>query len=416
MAGMKISVGYLYPDIMATYGDRGNVETVVRRCEWRDIGVDVTEVRLGDPVDPAAYDLIVIGGGGEAQQRLVAADLGKVKGPGIREAVAQGAAALAVGGGYELFGRFCQPELGSEVRGIELFDAWTIRQSAVLSEHYGSISEARADRAIGELVVRWGDTLLVGFENHAGGTYLGPTARPLGHVVSGQGNNGDGTEGVIFRNAVGTYLRGPCLPKNPALADFLIGAALRRRHGVDDLAPLPDALEIAAHAASMRRACLTGADRSRLRRAAFVQAQLARAKSARVALNRVSLFVSPPQRPAQRRQAQEAAQRRQAQQPTLRRQAQEAALRRQAQEAAQRRQAQQPAPGRQAPPASQRRAAERLLGGRPPRPQSAGPATRRTAAPAGPAGPSPAARPEEVLLTELSDTPDGAQARSGATR
>jgi lipid II isoglutaminyl synthase (glutamine-hydrolysing) len=341
MAGMKISVGYLYPDIMATYGDRGNVETVLRRCEWRDIAVDVTELRLGDRVDPAAFDLIMIGGGGEAQQRLVAADLGRVKGAGIREAVAQGAAALAVGGGYELFGRFCQPELGAELRGIELFDAWTIRQSAVLSGHYGSLSEARADRAIGELVARWGDTLLVGFENHAGGTYLGPTAQPLGYVLSGHGNNGDGTEGVLLGNAVGTYLRGPCLPKNPALADFLIGAAVRRRCGAAEIAPLADGLELAAHAASMQRACLTGADRSRPRRAAFVQAQLARARSARVALNRVSLFASAP--------------RRQAQQPV------------------------RPA--------------------------------RRVAAPA-----RPAARPQEVLLTELSDTPDGAMARSGATK
>jgi lipid II isoglutaminyl synthase (glutamine-hydrolysing) len=374
MAGMKISVGYLYPDIMATYGDRGNVETVMRRCEWRDIGVDVTELRLGDPIDPAAFDLIVIGGGGEAQQRLVAADLGQVKGASIREAVAQGAAALAVGGGYELFGRFCQPEVGSELRGIELFDAWTIRQSAVLSGHYGSLTEARADRAIGELVVRWGDTLLVGFENHAGGTYLGPTARPLGYVVSGQGNNGDGTEGVVLGNAVGTYLRGPCLPKNPALADFLIGAAVRRRHGVAELAPLPDALEVAAHAASMRRACLTGGEPNRLRRAAFVQAQLARAKNARVALNRISLFVSPPRRPAQ---------------PSARR------------------------PAKQLPPRGPAQPSARRPAQPPARPEPTKRAVRR---PALPPGPRPTARPEEVLLTELSDARDGAEARSGATQ
>ncbi len=354
MAGMKITVGYLYPDIMATYGDRGNVETIVRRCEWRGIGADVTELRLGDPVDGASFDLIMIGGGGEAQQRLVAADLGRVKGAGIREAVAQGAAALAVGGGYELFGRFCQPEVGAELRGIELFDAWTIRQSAVLSNHYGSISEARADRAIGELVARWGDTYLVGFENHAGGTYLGPTAQPLGSVVTGHGNNGDGTEGVQLENAVGTYLRGPCLPKNPALADFLIGAALRRRYGAAELAPLADGLELAAHAASIRRACLTGAERSRLRRAAFAQAQLARARSARIVLSRVSLYISPRwPRPQLARQL-------------------------------------------------------------PARPARA--VVARASHPAAASGPLPTARPQEVLLTELSDTRDGAMARSGATQ
>jgi CobQ-like glutamine amidotransferase family enzyme len=284
---MRIRLGYLYPDIMSTYGDRGNVETVLRRCEWRGIGVDVTDVRLGDRIDPGAVDLIVIGGGGESQQLLVASDLGKVKGAGIREAVAQGAAALAVGGGYELFGRFCQPEQGAEIRGVELFDTWTIRENQVLSGHYASITAARADRAIGELVVRWRGTLLVGFENHGGGTYLGPAARPLGEVLSGHGNNGDGTEGVILGNAIGTYLRGPCLPKNPALADFLIGAALTRRYGSAELAPLADELELAAHAVAMQRAhAAARARRGRLRRAAFGPAAFTRTAFARGAFAR----------------------------------------------------------------------------------------------------------------------------------
>ncbi len=263
MAGMRITLGYLYPDIMSTYGDRGNVETVLRRCEWRDITVDVTELRLGDRLEPDTLDLIMIGGGGESQQQLVARDLCRVKGEGIRDAVAQGAAALAVGGGYELFGRFCQPERGAELPGVGLFNSWTIRQNAVLSGHYGSISDARADRAIGELVVRWRDTLLVGFENHGGGTYLAKTAQPLGQVLSGHGNNGDSTEGVILGSAVGTNLRGPCLPKNPALADFLIGAAVLRRHQGADLPALADDLEEAARVAAMQRAQQRGRIKAR---------------------------------------------------------------------------------------------------------------------------------------------------------
>jgi lipid II isoglutaminyl synthase (glutamine-hydrolysing) len=250
----KITVGYLYPQEMSTYGDRGNIETLVRRCGWRDIAVEVTELRLGDKITPGEVDIIMIGGGGESQQRLIAADLYKVKGPGIRDAVAAGAAALAVGGGFELFGRFCQPEKGAEFRGIELFDSWTIRECGVLSDHYGSIAEARADRFIGELVVRWGGGLLVGFENHSGGTYLGPAAQPLGQVLSGHGNNGDGSEGVILGCAVGTNLRGPCLPKNPALADFLISAALAHRYGAAELTPLADELEEAARDAAVQRA------------------------------------------------------------------------------------------------------------------------------------------------------------------
>jgi lipid II isoglutaminyl synthase (glutamine-hydrolysing) len=257
MTGMGLRLGYLYPDIMSTYGDRGNVETVLRRCEWRGIPVTVTELRLGDRIRPEELDLIMIGGGGESQQRLVATDLWKAKGAAIRDAVAGGAAALAVGGGYELFGRFCQVGEGAELRGVGVFDSWTIRKSgAAAGEQYRTLEDERADRAIGELVVRWHGTLLVGFENHSGGTYLGATARPLGQVLAGHGNNGDGTEGVILGGAIGTNLRGPCLPKNPALADYLITAALGRRLGEATLHPLEDGLEQAAHAVAVQRARL----------------------------------------------------------------------------------------------------------------------------------------------------------------
>jgi lipid II isoglutaminyl synthase (glutamine-hydrolysing) len=281
VAGMKISLGYLYPDVMATYGDHGNVETVVRRCGWRDISVAVTELRLGDAIAPADLDLIMIGGGGEVQQRMIAPDLYKVKGEAIRDAVELGAAALAVGSGYELFGRFCQLEQGAELRGVGLFDAWTIRRSAVLSDHSDTIPAVRADRAIGELVVRWGARVLVGFENHDGGTYLDPGARPLGQVLSGHGNNGDGTEGAIRASAVGTHLRGPCLPKNPALADFLIGAALTRRYGVVEIPPLADHLERAAHDLAIQRAFAARTAHGRLRRAPFSRAGLAKVRSGR---------------------------------------------------------------------------------------------------------------------------------------
>ncbi|HUB42223.1 MAG TPA: hypothetical protein VMA72_25510 [Streptosporangiaceae bacterium] len=302
MAGMRIAVCYLYPDIMSTYGDHGNLETILRRCEWRNIAVDVTELRLRDRLTPDAVDLIMIGDGGESQQHLVAPDLCKVKGECISEAVARGAAALAVGGGYELFGRFCQPERGAELRGISLFDAWTVRQNAVLSGHYATISAAHADRFIGELVVRWRDTLLVGFENHGGGTYLGATAQPLGQVISGHGNNGDGTEGVILGSAVGTYLRGPCLPKNPALADYLIGAAISRRYGAADLPPLADDLEEAARADAMRRAQdaarTARTARAKQRLSAFAQASLEHGWHARASATRAALHVSARHRPA----------------------------------------------------------------------------------------------------------------------
>jgi CobQ-like glutamine amidotransferase family enzyme len=254
MTGMKITLGHLYPDLMSAYGDRGNVETILRRCSWRGIATDVVHLRLGDRIRPGELDLIVIGSGGESRQAMVASDLAEIKGPDIREAVEQGAAALAVGTGYELFGLSCQCRDGTELPGAGLFDAWTVRRRSALGGNYGRVTEAQADRAIGELTVRWGDTLLVGFENHSGGTYLGQTAQPLGQVICGYGNCGDGREGVQLRSAIGTNLRGPCLPKNPLLADFLIRAALARRHNAADLPPLPDELEQAAHQAAVQRA------------------------------------------------------------------------------------------------------------------------------------------------------------------
>jgi CobQ-like glutamine amidotransferase family enzyme len=263
----KITVGCLYPDVMSACGDRGNVATIVRRCGWRNIAVDVTELRLGDKVRPGQLDIIMIGGG-ESQQRLVAADLYKVKGAAIRDAVAGGVAALAAGGGYELFGRFCQPEKGAEIRGIELFDAWTI-QSRGTPACQGA---EHPDCVAADLVVRWGKRLLVGVEIQSGRTYLGPSARPLGQVVTGRGNNGDGTEGCVRGSAVGTNLRGSCLPANPALADFLIGAALTHRYGSAELTPLVDDLELAARDAAVERARLAAHGRVP-RRGAAAQGQ-----------------------------------------------------------------------------------------------------------------------------------------------
>jgi lipid II isoglutaminyl synthase (glutamine-hydrolysing) len=297
MAACTLTIGYLYPDIMSSYGDRGNIASIVRRCGWRGILTEVLELRLGDPVHPDDVDIFVIGNGGESQQRLIATDLTDVKGMAIREAVDQGGALLAVGAGYELLGRFYQPSRGVELPGVGLFDAWAIQHGDDLGAESRTNTEARADRAIGDLLVRWGGSvcpggttpqdpparhplgptsgrpsrlapaspphtlapaspvsgLLVGFENHSSRTYLGPTARPLGQVVIGQGNNGDGREGVRLGGAVGTYMRGPCLPRNPALADFLIRTALWRRHGEAELEPLADDLERAAHDTAVHR-------------------------------------------------------------------------------------------------------------------------------------------------------------------
>ncbi len=246
---MELRICHLYPDLLNLYGDRGNVMTLIRRAQWRGIRALVLEARLGDPVDPRAGDLFFIGGGEDRQQRLAAPDLREVKGTALREAAQDGAAILAVCGGYQLLGRYYRPAEGPDLEGLGLLDLHTV--------HPGP----GARRLIGNIVVRESGTgrILVGFENHGGRTYLGPGARPIGTAVVGFGNNGqDRGEGAVWRSVYGTYLHGPLLPKNPWLADELIASALRRRYGQVELAPLPDVEEHAAAVAAAARAGARG--------------------------------------------------------------------------------------------------------------------------------------------------------------
>ncbi len=239
---MRLRIAHLYPRLMNVYGDRGNIMCLVRRCRERDIGVEVTELGLGDPLEPAAHDLIFVGGAQDREQHRVAEDLRSVKGAAIREAVEAGVVALAVCGGYQLFGRFYREASGAELAGLGIFDIWT--------EHPGPL----APRLIGNVVADWDGNTLVGFENHGGRTYLVRGARHLAWVRSGSGNNGrDRTEGARYKNAFGTYLHGSLLPKNPRFADRLIELALARTHGdAVELSPIDDRLEEMAHQAAVR--------------------------------------------------------------------------------------------------------------------------------------------------------------------
>ena len=237
--GYTLRLAHLYPDVMNIYGDRGNVIALRYRCERRGIELEVDEINVGDPFEPAEYDLVLIGGGQDREQRRIADDL-VAKGPAIREAIDDGLPALAVCGGFQLFGHRYVDHEGGVIPGIGVFDLET--------RHPGP----RADRCIGDVVMTSDIGDLVGFENHGGRTYLAPGQAPLGRVKRGFGNNAeDGTEGARTKNAFGTYLHGSLLPKNPALADELIRLALKRRYGEDvELAPLDDGAESAAHAAA----------------------------------------------------------------------------------------------------------------------------------------------------------------------
>ena len=223
----------LYPELMNIYADRGNIAVLRARCEWRGLGFEHAASSLGESLDPDAHDLFYMGGGQDRDQVAVAYDMAETKRDALHEAAGRGAAVLAVCGGYQLLGSFY--ELGDEeLPGVGLVDLHTVREPG--------------PRLIGnvaiEVELNGEPAVLAGFENHGGRTYLGPTARPLGRVLSGHGNNNhDGFEGVRRDNVIGTYLHGPLLPKNAHFADWLIATAL----GLERLEGLPDALEDDAH-------------------------------------------------------------------------------------------------------------------------------------------------------------------------
>ena len=241
---MTLRLCHLYPRELNIYADRGNIAVFAKRLEWRGLSLDVVEVELGDPL-PTDCGVYYLGGGQDRDQAVVADDLRRGKAADLARVVDDGAVVLAVCGGYQLAGHGYTGVDGRRMEGIALLDADTV---------------AGRTRLIGDLVIDaeldGEHQLVVGFENHAGRTRLGPKARPLGRVVSGNGNNGeDGGEGAVQGRIVGTYLHGPLLPKNPWLADRLIAWGLERAGGDRRrLDPIDDSLEESAHAAAVARA------------------------------------------------------------------------------------------------------------------------------------------------------------------
>jgi CobQ-like glutamine amidotransferase family enzyme len=218
---MGVAIGRIYPDVLGTYGDGGNAVVLARRLEWRGIGAEIVDIRAGDPV-PATCDVYVLGGGEDDPQTMAATQLA-VDRP-LERALGDGAAVLAVCAGYQILGRAFSGGDGGSRPGLGLLDCTT--------------SKSPRRRPVGEILVEPAPELdlpiLTGYENHAGQTALGPAARPLGTVMSGVGN-GDGSEGAVQGRVVGTYLHGPALARNPALADLLLSWV------VGPLAPLEDA-------------------------------------------------------------------------------------------------------------------------------------------------------------------------------
>ena len=250
---MTIRVGHLYPDYLNIYADRGNIAVLVRRAALRGHELVVEPIGIGGQVQPGAHDLLYVGGGQDREQTLIAPDLAE-KGPAIHKAVAEGAALLAVCGGYQLLGRGYRGRDGSLMPGVALFGHETV---------------AGTTRMIGDVLLECElepgvRRPLAGFENHAGRTVLDSGAEALGRVVHGFGNDGEsGFEGCRFGRAIGTYLHGPLLPRNPWLADWLLAQALAHSWAGDPpiLKPLSDELEAEAFRVAAGRARARGGRR-----------------------------------------------------------------------------------------------------------------------------------------------------------
>lgn len=227
---------YLYPYEMNTYGDWGNVQTLIKRAEARGIKLTIHEHRPGEKL-PQQIDLIFMGGGQDSGQSLILDDLANI-GDRLRDEIETGTAALVICGGYQLFGHAFYTQDNTVMPGLGIFDL-----------------ETRADkeRLIGNVHIEtdlFGQ--IIGFENHSGRTTLGPTMTPLGRVTLGAGNNGsDGKEGIVYKHAIGTYLHGPVLPKNPAIADWLLAHMIGKTS--KELVQLEDQFVAQARAQAERR-------------------------------------------------------------------------------------------------------------------------------------------------------------------
>lgn len=246
----SLTIGWLYPDLMSTYGDRGNVIVLQKRSEWRGIHAQVKMITVGTShQDLAEVDLIFMGGAQDKQQQIVSDDFRLGKAQHLGTMIEDGIPGLYICGAYQFLGKYYKEADGSIIDGLGILDLHT--------ENPG----IHIPRLIGNIVIQVTTveglhmTTLVGFENHGGRTYLGPGIHPIGRVVKGSGNNGtDGMEGAVYKNTFGSYMHGPILPKNPTFADYLLKKALERKYGESiDLQELDDRLELQAHQTIVRK-------------------------------------------------------------------------------------------------------------------------------------------------------------------
>lgn len=258
----RLTIGHLYPDQMNIYGDRGNILTLVQRCRWRGIEATVTPIGVASSIDWRTIDIVFFGGGQDSGQSLIAEDFVQRQGASLKSAIDDGMVLLAICGGYQLLGHYFLTQDGEKLPGIGALDLYTVGSTKrmignsvvdtdLTTDNRRPTTGEAASSVVGH---RSSVVKLVGFENHSGQTFLGSGVQSLGRVLAGFGNNGeDRTGGAVYHNAIGCYLHGSLLPKNPQLADELIRRALLRRYGHADLAPLDDTLELQAQRVMVER-------------------------------------------------------------------------------------------------------------------------------------------------------------------
>ncbi len=239
-----LKIGWLYPDLMSTYGDRGNIIVLQKRCEWRGIEAKIEKISVGNDIQRLqTVDFILMGGAEDRQQEIVSKDLKAGKDKILRQLIENKIPGLYICGAYQFLGKYYKEANGNIINGLGIFDVYT--------ENSGS----NHTRLIGDIVSQidpgnpfFNFDSLIGFENHGGRTYLSKNIKPFAQVIRGFGNNGkDQTEGAIYKNSIGTYLHGPLLSKNPKLADCLIKTALTVKYKKEiNLEPLDDNLEDSA--------------------------------------------------------------------------------------------------------------------------------------------------------------------------
>lgn len=222
MSDFKLTIGHFYPDLLNLYGDRGNVLALYTRAKRRGIDVEIKEISIGDTLNPDEIDIAFIGGGQDNEQNILKDDFVKVKGPIIKDMIESGKVFLCICGGYQMLGKYYLEHDGKKLDCLGAIDIYTEGKK----ERFIQDTVYEVELSDGQVVKA------VGFENHSGRTYLGPSVKPFMKVLRGAGNNGeDGYEGAHYKNAFCTYSHGSFLPKNPLITDMLLSLALKKKYG-----------------------------------------------------------------------------------------------------------------------------------------------------------------------------------------